>query len=205
VQAFVDGRLTDQTVEVDIPEIDEQNPQIERMWAWHKVQGLLREADRTGSRRSVVDEVVRLGEAYSIATEYTSFIVLENDGEYRRWKIDRRNALRLQRDRSTHEALRQRLQDLRAQALSDLGPAPPEQRLASATPTARSSPVAPQPRTQPPPPPPPRQQRRRGFDLDFGGGAFDPFLAAAAVGFAGWMASRIRRQRGATGRGQRKS
>jgi hypothetical protein len=49
--------------------------------------------------RDAIAEVVRLGEAYSIATEYTSFLVLENDGEYQRWKIDQRNALRIARDR----------------------------------------------------------------------------------------------------------
>ena len=42
-----------------------------------RVDQLLKEADRTGSRSAVTDEIVRLGETYSIVTEYTSFIVLE--------------------------------------------------------------------------------------------------------------------------------
>ena len=66
------------------------------MWAWHRVDRLLKEADAGGSRTSVIDEIVRLGEGYSIATEYTSFIVLENDAEFQRWKIDRKNALRIE-------------------------------------------------------------------------------------------------------------
>ena len=56
-------------------------------------------ADRSGSRSAVIDEIIRLGETYSIVTEYTSFIVLENDAEYARWKIDRKNLLRTTRDR----------------------------------------------------------------------------------------------------------
>ena len=36
------------------------------------------------------DEIVRLGEAYSIASEYTSFLVLPNDAEYQRWKLERK-------------------------------------------------------------------------------------------------------------------
>ena len=70
------------------------------------------------------DEVVRLGEAYSIATEYTSFIVLENDVEYQRWHIQRRNALRIDRDRNSQQALRDKLSSLRNQATDALGPSP---------------------------------------------------------------------------------
>ena len=197
VQAFIDGRLIDWTAEVDLPEIEDQNPEIERMWAWHKVRRLLKEADRTGSRRTTQDEVVRLGEAYSIATEYTSFIVLENDREYKRWKIERRNALRIKRDRRSRDALQARLQELRSEALSNLGPVSPPQRLASANsngvPATNSTNTGSQQRTQPP-----RQQGQRdrwGDGLGGGGGAFDPFSAVAAVSLAGWAASRIRRRR----------
>ncbi|UCC29518.1 MAG: VWA domain-containing protein [Phycisphaerales bacterium] len=38
-----------------------------------------------------------------------------------------------------------------------------------------------------------------------GGGAFDPFSAIAAIGFAGWVASRIRRQRRAASEGRQVS
>ncbi len=92
VRGDVLGRPIEQTVSLTLPKTDGGNPEIERMWAWHRVQRLLGDADRDGSRSGVVDEVVKLGEVYSIATEYTSFIVLENDAEYRRWKIERRNA-----------------------------------------------------------------------------------------------------------------
>ena len=60
------------------------------MWAWHKMQRLLDDADRNGNRNSVIDEIVRLGEGYSIVSEYTSFLVLENDAEYKRWNLKTR-------------------------------------------------------------------------------------------------------------------
>ena len=72
----------------------------------------------------VVDEIVRLGEGFSIVTEYTSFLVLENDAEYRRWKIERRNALRLERDRAHQERVRDKLATLRQRA-ADIGPMAP--------------------------------------------------------------------------------
>ena len=74
---------------------------------FRRVDELLKQADRSGSRQQVAAEVVRLAEAFSIVTEYTSFLVLENDAEYQRWKIDRRNAVRTDRERGA-QALRDR-------------------------------------------------------------------------------------------------
>ena len=122
VSADVAGRGLDNTLTVDLPALDGANPEIERMWAWHRVQRLLKEADGRGARDDVIDEIVRLGEGYSIATEYTSFLVLENDAEYKRWKIDRRNALRIERDRRAQKALREELEAMRMAAVKALGP-----------------------------------------------------------------------------------
>jgi Ca-activated chloride channel family protein len=83
-----------------------------------------------------VGEIVRLGEGYSIVTEYTSFIVLENDSEYRRWSIDRKNALRVERDRRGQLALQQQLERMRDAAAQKLGPA-----LASPTPANSPGPI----------------------------------------------------------------
>jgi Ca-activated chloride channel family protein len=87
----IGGEIYQRTLRVELPGDGADNPEIERMWAWHRVQRLLDEADRAGNREPVIDEIVRLGEGYSIVSEYTSFLVLENDAEYRRWKIERRN------------------------------------------------------------------------------------------------------------------
>jgi Ca-activated chloride channel family protein len=124
LKATVLDKPIETTVELKFPGGDDENPEIERMWAWHKVQRLLGAADRTGSRDAAVNEVVRLGEAYSIATEYTSFLVLENDAEYQRWQIERKNALRVERDRRKQEALRADLEKLNEKTLAALGPVP---------------------------------------------------------------------------------
>ncbi|MFM7057250.1 MAG: hypothetical protein ACKO2P_10050, partial [Planctomycetota bacterium] len=55
--------------------------------------------------------------------EYASFLVLENDAEYQRWSIARRNATRVQRDDAARARLTAQLQSLRDAALSKLGPA----------------------------------------------------------------------------------
>lgn len=121
LRASVNGRELKQAVELTFPK-DESNPEIERMWAWHRIDGLLKEADAKGNRAPVIDEVVRLGEGYSIASEYTSFLVLENDGEYQRWKIARANLRRFENDRTAQAAVRRKLEGMREKALAGLGP-----------------------------------------------------------------------------------
>ena len=99
----------------------EDNPEIERMWAWHRVQEMQRAQART-SGEQFVPAIVELGEKYSIATKYTSFLVLENNDEYRRWKIRQENSDRLNRDRDHQDELDEELARLRDKSLVNLGP-----------------------------------------------------------------------------------
>ena len=122
VRGSVNGVEFKQNAELSFPKENLENPEIDRMWAWHRIDGLLKEADRAGSRQSVTDEVVRLGEGYSIVTEYTSFLVLENDAEFKRWNIARKNVLRNDRDRKAQELVRKDLDFIRNKAMADLGP-----------------------------------------------------------------------------------
>jgi Ca-activated chloride channel family protein len=104
-----------------IPVSKEDNPEIERMWAWNRVQEMQREQTRLGGEQ-FVPAIVDLGEKYSIATRYTSFLVLENNDEYRRWKIRQRNSDRLDRDRDHQDELDEELERLRDESLVNLGP-----------------------------------------------------------------------------------
>ncbi|MBI2190939.1 MAG: VWA domain-containing protein [Planctomycetes bacterium] len=189
----LDGQSFRKEFTVELPAEEAGNPEIERMWAWHRMDRLLKEADRTDSGASVVAEVVRLGEAYSIASEHTSFIVLENDSEYQRWRIDRRNALRLERDRRAQEKVRSDLEAIRSKALADLGPVPEEMKTLPAALPARPS-ASPQASTSPTAAPNPSRSRSWNLDLPsgggFGGGALDPLTALAALGLAALAAAR---------------
>ncbi len=187
------GAALTQQAKIELPRDDGGNSEIERMWAWHRVQGLLQQADRAGSRDSVIDQVVDLGETYSIVTEYTSFIVLENDGEYRRWKIDRRNAQRIGRDRQHRVALQEQLRKMRDRALANLGPAPARDAAAQQpTDTLAQNDPAPQVRSS-----------ESGTDLNFGGGggngggggagAIDPVTGLIVLGLGGAALMRRRR------------
>ena len=119
IRGEVQGSPIENSTEIVFPKFDDTNPEIERMWAWHKIDKLLKNAK---SNKSAVDEIVRLGEGYSIASEYTSFIVLENDAEYKRWKIERKNSLRIERDRKSQNKVREELEKLKNKSLTELAP-----------------------------------------------------------------------------------
>jgi Ca-activated chloride channel family protein len=195
LSATVQGQEIDQSATMVFAKAEDGNPEIERMWAWKRIDSLLKKADRQGSRAAVADEIIRLGEAYSIVTEYTSFLVLENDGEYQRWKIERRNRSRMARDRAAQTERAERLAAIRDRAVADLGPQPV---LAanSATPgktagrpTTRQAPTASRPASQPAPPQP-DPPRNQGFDLNMGSGPVGPLF----VGLAAWLKRRKKKR-----------
>jgi hypothetical protein len=133
---------------------------------------------------------VQLCEEHSIVSEYASFIVLENDQEYRRWKIKRRNAVRVERDRAAQQQVRRELEQLRDDALAQLGPSPVEP-----TPVKEAVSNSPMPANGPAP------QRSWGRNLDFrpggggGGGAIDPLTGLIILGLGGAGAASARRRK----------
>lgn len=148
MRASVNGVELKQDAKLEFPKKDAANPEINRLWAWHRINRLLKEADRNGDRSAVTGEIVRLGEDFSIVTEYTSFLVLENDTEYQRWKIARKNLETIGRDREAQAKRREQLDAIRNKALADLGP-----QSASPTPTAPSVQMASAPQAVNPPAP----------------------------------------------------
>ncbi len=187
VRGSVNGVELKQSAQLEFPKEDTHNPEIDRMWALHKIDALLIEADRTNARESVKDEVVRLGEGYSIVTEYTSFLVLENDGEYQRWKISRNNALRNERERKAQELVRNQFDNIRSKAMASLGPQD-----ASSVPVSAQAPVSrrasqttPVPQAQPLQVTQARPQSG-GQSFNLGGGGSSP-VGPLFVGLLVWL------------------
>ncbi|TWU57806.1 VIT and vWA domain-containing protein [Rubripirellula reticaptiva] len=200
----VQGAPWEQTVDMKLPADGDNvdgNSEIERMWAQKRVARLMA-AERTGGA-SMRDEIVRLCEGYSIVSPHASMLVLENDAEFKRWKIEQRNAIRITRDRSSRQAVQAKLTQLRNR-VNDSFELDRSQKLVSTK--ANTPAVSPQNRSAATPSPsaPPRkndQNNNRGVDLDFGfssgggggGGAIEPFTALIALGSAGVAALSRRR------------
>ena len=200
------GSPFSKTAIVELPNQSDANPEIERMWASHRVDELMSGLRRDGKDREVEGEIVALCEEFSIVSEYASFIVLENDAEYKRWQIKRRNVVREGRDRAARQAVQQQLQRMREKAMASLGPDKADgkkpaqttsftpQNVRQAAPTTRRA-TAPAPRvTQQP------ARNRTGFDLTprsggGGGGALDPISGLLVLGLGGMgFAARGRRK-----------
>ena len=144
--------------------------------------------------------MVRLCEGYSIVSQYASFLVLENDAEYQRWQIARRNATRVQRDRGAQVALRQKLDEMQRQASAQLGPRQQIDTVATSSEaqTQTAPAILPGPDTStatknntfatPP--------QNPGSGSRGGGGAIDPVTALLGIGLAGMgIASRCRKRK----------
>jgi Ca-activated chloride channel family protein len=183
----VGGERIERQLTLELPAAEE-NPEIERMWAWKRVDRLLKEAEKGGDESAAIAEVVRLGEAFSIVTEHTSFLVLENDGEYQRWKIERRNALRSEREGRQLQRLREQLAAMRRGGEEGLGPEAVKRAPAAPEPATPGVRLADRLRRVTNPNAAPAPQRQRGADVDLGGGgggAFDPLTAALALALVG--------------------
>ena len=189
----IQGVAMKQTVTMSFPQQDEQNPEIERMWAWKRVDQLLKNADRTGDRGQVLDEIILLGEEYSIVTEYTSFLVLENDAEYKRWQIERRNTDRIARDREAQEKRKSRMDLIRQKAIADIGPQETQKAINTAEQfTRQGQPAVPnQQRQSRPTTSSSSSSRSRGVDFNFGGGPVGPLSAGLLL----WLRRRQMKMR----------
>lgn len=197
----VQGGAWEQTVEMKLPEEDEGNSEIERMWAQKRIARLL-DMERAG-KASQRDEIVRLSEGYSIVSPYASMLVLENDAEYRRWKIEQRNAVRVKRDRESRAAVQQKLAQMRERTQEGfrvergekLVSTPSEEQASATGPAGRPEDAADSRSTAQP------VQPSRGVDLNVehspggGGGAIGPLTALLSLGAGGAAALRRRKRR----------
>jgi Ca-activated chloride channel family protein len=65
------------STDVDFPDRERQNPFVARLWAAQRVGYLSAEKRRTGGSSELDDEIRMLGERYGIPTEFTSYLVME--------------------------------------------------------------------------------------------------------------------------------
>ncbi len=203
VNAEIMGQPISQTVQVNLPERENSNPEIERMWAFSRIGKIMDGMRMNGQTEAAIQKIISLCEGYSIVSEYASFIVLENDAEYSRWSIDRRNAIRVKRDDAARKALESKLETMRNESLAKLGPK--ETQLVSMkarestdmntnrpSPTNTVSPTSPTP-TDLNWTPSSSNNTSPNFSSGGGGGAIDPItglLAASLAGAAAWSERR---------------
>ena len=98
LEAKISGQSQEWTVDSNFPEQDTDNPELERLWALSAVEDLTREINLRGESAELRRKVVELGERYSVVTDYTSMVVL-NDQEMEEQGVQRSNNNRVQKER----------------------------------------------------------------------------------------------------------
>lgn len=217
LNAEIMGQPISQAVSLKLPLSNDQNPEIERMWAFQQVQQISDQMRASGNNDAAINQIVNLCEGYSIVSEYASFIVLENDAEYQRWAIKRRNATRVKRDETARQALKDQLEALRNQSVAQMGPQEPNAKnVARGIPTSTPADnnafvpqtnIASSPQSVPVDNSSIPQSSGNSFDVPSpftsgsrsggggGGGAVDPITGLIAAGFAGAAAWAARKRK----------
>lgn len=103
----ISGQNKQYATQFHFPATALENPEIERLWAYDKIQDLSEEIRNFGEKADIKQAIADLGKEYSLVTDYTSMIVLREEIFTQRG-IKRLNKQRLQ--------IEQRAQQARAQA-----------------------------------------------------------------------------------------
>ncbi|MDY6990877.1 MAG: VIT domain-containing protein [Thermodesulfobacteriota bacterium] len=85
-----------------LPDIDTDNPELERLWALSSTEDSMEIIREEGESKRRREEVVALGTEYSLVTDYTSMLVLRED-VMETEAIERKNAKRVTRERQAQQ------------------------------------------------------------------------------------------------------
>lgn len=102
LSAKISGQPKEWHCQARLPETDTANPELERLWALSSIDELMEKVREDGETAPLRKQIVELGTAYSLVTDYTSMIVLddpalENEG------LQRRNLQRVQTERAAQQ------------------------------------------------------------------------------------------------------
>lgn len=82
----------------DLPAVDTDNPELERLWALSGIDGRMEQIREKGEDSGLVKQVTDLGVNYSLVTDYTSMVVVSDDAAEKAG-LARTNAQRVQAER----------------------------------------------------------------------------------------------------------
>lgn len=104
LNATLTGEDKTYTTEFDLPNIDTDNPELERLWATARIEELeglksIGQLEASEARSAIRD----LGVAYQLVTDETSMIVL-SDEQFTRHNIERNNQERVQAEHKAQQA-----------------------------------------------------------------------------------------------------
>ncbi len=103
----VSGKPVNYRTNFNFPSSTQENPEIERLWTFAAIEGMMEEIDNFGEKPDIKQAVVDLGVEYSLVTDYTSMIVVREEVFAARG-IKRLNRDRLQTEHAAQQVRAQR-------------------------------------------------------------------------------------------------
>jgi len=99
----ISGQPVNYQTTFNFPAIAQENPEIERLWAYAAIEDMQEEINNFGEKADIKQAVVDLGVEYGLVTDYTSMVVMRDEAFDARG-IKRQNRDRLQIEQAAQQA-----------------------------------------------------------------------------------------------------
>ncbi|MGI9302682.1 MAG: VIT and vWA domain-containing protein [Gammaproteobacteria bacterium] len=93
LQARISGQPVVYRTQFDFPETVSGNPEIERLWAYSRIEHMTAEMENFGEKPDMKQALIDLGVEYGLVTDYTSMVVMREE-QFAARGIEQRNAKR---------------------------------------------------------------------------------------------------------------
>jgi Ca-activated chloride channel family protein len=103
IEARISGQEKVYSTTFQFPDVDTDNPELERLWALNRIQTL--EMEKSFGQRDISETETALTELatqYQLVTDYTSMLVL-SDSQFEQYGVERRNLARMDVERFSQE------------------------------------------------------------------------------------------------------
>ena len=102
INGSISGHSKIYTSEFSFPQIATLNPEIERLWAYAKIEDLQNQMDYLGKDADIKQAIVGVAKEYGLVTDYTSMVVVREE-VFQQHNIDRSNQQRVQKEQQARK------------------------------------------------------------------------------------------------------
>jgi len=102
VRGRISGQPTEYFTQFNFPATSTGNPEIERLWAYAKIEDLQADMEDFGERADMKQAIIDTATEYSLVTDYTSMVVMREESFATRG-IDRSNANRVKTEQAAQQ------------------------------------------------------------------------------------------------------
>ncbi len=102
LSAKISGQERSWSCAAILPETDTENPELERLWALAQIDERMEKIREEGESEALRAEIVRLGTAFSLVSDYTSMVILDDEALENN-SLQRSNQQRVQTERAAQQ------------------------------------------------------------------------------------------------------